>query len=124
MATPSSPFKWDVRGSFGAEKTPGRCREARAAGYLQGMLPTPRKCTVSPLTAYHHLQPVNNTTTTKQQSTHHHRCEPLLAGWIVGVNGHITRVQQGNDNNGGRQGRRLAGTHQAHPHPRIPATSH
>jgi hypothetical protein len=39
MAAHSSPFKWDVRGSFGAGKTPGRCREACAAGYLQGTHP-------------------------------------------------------------------------------------
>ena len=40
-ATPSSPFKWDVRGLFGGGKTPGRCQEARAAGYPQGTHPNP-----------------------------------------------------------------------------------
>jgi len=102
MAMASSPFKWDVRGSFGARKPPGRCQEAHEARYLQGMHLTPCKCAVSPLTAYHHPQPVNNTTM-KQKSTHHHCCEPLLAGWIVGVNGHITGVQRGNDNGNDHQ---------------------
>ena len=64
--------------------------------------PNPCKHTTSPLTAHHHPQPVNNNNTMKPQSTHPHCCKPLLAGWIVGANSHVTKVQQqenGDSNN-------------------------
>jgi hypothetical protein len=52
--------------------------------------PNPCKRATSPLTAHHPHSPL----TTTSKGTHPHRCERLLAGWIVGANGHV------NDNGG------------------------
>jgi hypothetical protein len=80
MPSPSSLSKQDVRGLFMAGKSPGRCREARAAGYPQGTHPQPRKRATSPLTTHYPHRSINdgNTAPTTTAASH---CSQ--GGWWV-----------------------------------------